>query len=245
MGLKEQVVQAQRATQARRQTEEEALARDRAQNTAYLQSRDESKKKIWDEANRRFENALREHQENMNYVRQVSGLALTQIAPAFQRLEASLRGKYPYINTETDLIAWGPRLIESGGRPVICTADPGEDGVKDFDWRGTVSWLISSFEWGQYPFTEYYRGIFHKERWQKANYSRIGVKLDLSASDLESFGNLLINDRTMLFPEWQADPAKINYAIGEAFSYPSTSQFDNPVYEAPYQSSHMPSDGAF
>lgn len=245
MGLKEQVEQAHRAAQARRQAEEEALAKSRAQHTAYLQSRDESMGKIWDEAHQQFENALREHQENLNYIRQVSDLALTQIAPAFQRFEASLRGKYPYINTKTDFIVWGPRLIESQGRPVICTADPAENGVKDFNWRGTTSWLISSLKWGQYPYTEYYRGIFHKERWQKANYSRVEVNLDLSASHLENFGNLRINDKTMLFTEWQTDPAKINYVIGEAFAHPITSQFDERVYETPPESGHMPSDGVF
>lgn len=245
MGLKEQVEQARRAAQARKQGEEEALARSRAQDAAYLQSRAEAMKKIWDEAYRQFENVLREHQENMNYTRPLLELALTQITPALKRLEASLRGRYPYIKTGTKLDDWGPRLIESEGRPVICSAKPAEAGVMYYNWGGTVCRLESGLEWGQYPWTEYYRGIFHKERWQKANYSRIEVQLDLSASDLESFGNLLINGRTMPFSEWQTDPAKINYAIGEAFSHPRTFQFDRPVYEPPYESTHMPSDGAF
>lgn len=221
MGLKEQVELAKRNAQI----EQVAAARESArwsQESASRRLREEAKALA--ETQQKFDKILKEHQENVQYIKQVANLALTYITPTLQNLQTRVARKFPYVNTKTELVIWDPK-IRNIYSPIPDIRAVASDSGGSMEWRGTYVQLKARLDWGRYPDQEYSRGLFSRKIWFRADYSSMEVSMSFDSNNLDSFGNLIVQ-RMVPFLEWQENPSTITTLMEEAFAYPSVHKYD-------------------
>lgn len=233
MGLKERIEIARRKAQTEQAIAAQETTKREAEKATKLKLQADIKARVWAKAQQKFDKILSEHQENAGYIKQIADLALTQITPTLQKLQNKVVGKYPYVDTETELRVFAPILVEFGGEPIVGTATVDGSGLLNSVWNGTSGSLRANLHWGRYPYQKYSRGIFKKEDWQRADYSAIGVYINFDCNNLVCFGDLNVSGTCVPFLKWQKQPTIIKDLINEAFSNPTTIKYDERIYYPP------------